>query len=707
VSRRRSRARLRGHVQRVSVLVVLCATVLVAALSATPAGAVVARIGGRNYGFTPVRGINPASLPAVKRALGSSATATTGPQPYDSVGQLTYHGGPVMHSVTTHVIYWDPIGEFTPTTKGIVNKFFTDVAHDKGLGTNVFAVAGEYKDGGGNSLYSSSFETEETDKTAFPTSGCTVPSAFDTGPPYTHCITDEQLRSELSAYVAAHSLPKGPTQQYFVLFPHKVVTCLEAGVCSNNFYCAYHSSISGGTSNEVIYSDIPFSLLDSGDAKACQFDENAEIQHPNGDTTGTDATTRYADVALKVTSHEYIESSTDPLGTAWFDTKGQEIGDKCNTTGSKEGEDPNAFLPELGGTAASGTLFNQAINGDQFYLQSEWDNVAKACQMTPVALTGATATPSQTSGLVGAAVKFNGAATDPYGGARFVWKFGDGTEAGGASAEHVYGAPGSYEVTMTATDEFTGATVAPVVQTFVVDEPPAAAFTSAPSGAVAGAAVAFDGSGSSDQDGAIIGYAWSFGDGATGSGATISHAYASAGSYTVTLTVTDSNGHSATATHSVTIAAAQTVATSTIAPPVIPPASSAFTSGATFNAASGVATATVTVAQPGTFKWLLTFQNGKFGVFAASASKCKKGFVRLGGKCRPAKVVFARGSMSVATPGAVKLAIKPTAAGLKALRNALKHKQGVPVTMTLTFQSSRGGSAVTHTRTVLVKLKKR
>jgi hypothetical protein len=28
------------------------------------------------------------------------------------------------------------------------------------------------------------------------------------------------------------------------------------------------------------------------------------------------------------------------------------------------------------------------------------------------------------------------------------------------------------------------------------------------------------------------------------------------------------------------------------------------------------------------------------------------------------------------------------------------------VTMTLTFQSSRGGSAVTHTRVVVVKLKK-
>ena len=32
-----------------------------------------------------------------------------------------------MHSVTTHVIYWDPNKEFTSTTKGIVDGFFANV----------------------------------------------------------------------------------------------------------------------------------------------------------------------------------------------------------------------------------------------------------------------------------------------------------------------------------------------------------------------------------------------------------------------------------------------------------------------------------------------------------------------------------------------------------------------------------------------------
>ncbi len=56
----------------------------------------------------------------------------------------------------------------------------------------------------------------------------------------------------------------------------------------------------------------------------------------------------------------------------------------------------------------------------------------------------------------------------------------------------------------------------------------------------------FDGSGSSDPDGTIASYAWTFGDGTTGSGPTLSHTYAADGAYSVTLTVTDNTGASGT-----------------------------------------------------------------------------------------------------------------------------------------------------------------
>jgi PKD repeat protein len=896
---------------------------LTLSLSAAPAGAVVAKIRGHAYGLTPIRGVNPARLPGVKRARSTSGTSATGPLPYDAGGQLANHGGPVMHSVTTHVIYWDPSGDFTATTKGIVHKFFADVASDSGLASNVFGIAGQYKDPSGHALYSSTVGSEGTDTTAYGPDGCTIPNEGDTSPFYSHCLTDARLQSELSAYVTTHGLHKGPTDQYFVLLPHKVVTCLpeEEGEqpCSNNFYCAYHSAINPGSPDEIIYSDIPFSLLDSEFAKSCQSDGNVEPQLPNGDAAGGDGTTRFADVALKYVSHEYIEAATDPLGNGWWENlHGQEIGDKCNFTGSGTGGDANTFLPTLGGSAASGTLFNQSINADSFYLQSEWDNVGVACLMKPLALSTAKFTASPASGQVGVPVKFSGAATDPYGGVGFSWKFGDGAEASGAVPEHAYGASGSYEVTMTAKDEFTGSTTAPVVHTLIVDEQPEAAFTFEPKPAEEGKAVKFSGAASSDPDGTITGYAWKFGDGAEGAGEAPEHTYAAAGTYTVTLTVTDSTGQTGAVTHPVNVSGVPGVTTgapsavgpssvtlnatvnphggdvtkctfeygttlaygsnascallpgsgsspvavsasvtglgvstayhfrvvaensfgarqggdqpftTTPSPPTVvtgsassvtqtastlnatvnpnsgsvgechfeygttpsygasvscgtspgagatavavsasvaplaanttyhfravasnaggpglgvdqtfttPPnlvvqtpnpvvetflqplaaqptvspvsiANSAFNPlHATFNPKTGVITLTGAVADPGTFSWLLTFQNGKFGVFAASSAKCKKGSVRLKGKCRPSTIAFARGSKAVRAPGAVTFTAKPSASALKALKNALKQKKGLPVSVRLTFQSSRGGSAVSHTQSLTVRLK--
>lgn len=51
--------------------------------------------------------------------------------------------------------------------------------------------------------------------------------------------------------------------------------------------------------------------------------------------------------------------------------------------------------------------------------------------------------------------------------------------------------------------------------------------------------IRFDGSGSHAPGGAIVSYAWSFGDGATATGPIPQHTYATIGLYTVTLTVTD------------------------------------------------------------------------------------------------------------------------------------------------------------------------
>jgi PKD repeat protein len=67
-----------------------------------------------------------------------------------------------------------------------------------------------------------------------------------------------------------------------------------------------------------------------------------------------------------------------------------------------------------------------------------------------------------------------------------------------------------------------------------------------------GAMLSFNGSGSSDNLG-VAGYAWDFGDGAGGTGASASHAYPAAGIYVATLTVWDYSGNIASATRTVTV----------------------------------------------------------------------------------------------------------------------------------------------------------
>jgi PKD repeat protein len=70
-----------------------------------------------------------------------------------------------------------------------------------------------------------------------------------------------------------------------------------------------------------------------------------------------------------------------------------------------------------------------------------------------------------------------------------------------------------------------------------------------------GVALTFNGTGSSDPDGSITSYTWSFGDGTTATGAIVSHAYGTSGTYTVTLTVRDDDNAQSSDTATATVSA--------------------------------------------------------------------------------------------------------------------------------------------------------
>ncbi len=133
----------------------------------------------------------------------------------------------------------------------------------------------------------------------------------------------------------------------------------------------------------------------------------------------------------------------------------------------------------------------------------------------------------------------------------YSWAFGDGATATGATASHTYGTDGSYTVTLTVSDGTDSGSDSQIatVSSATANQPPTASFTFA----CTDLGCSFDASDSGDSDGSIASYAWDFGDGSSGSGATASNTYAEGGTYTVTLTVTDDAGASDSISQSVTV----------------------------------------------------------------------------------------------------------------------------------------------------------
>lgn len=135
------------------------------------------------------------------------------------------------------------------------------------------------------------------------------------------------------------------------------------------------------------------------------------------------------------------------------------------------------------------------------------------------------------------------------------WNWGDGSaHSSGATPSHTYATDGSFNITLTVTDDG-GATNA-ITQTVVVsagNTPPVARFAKSINALV----VQVNGSTSTDADGFITDWDWNWGDSTThGTGVTSAHTYAAAGTYTITLTVTDDQGATDTVTDTVTVQAA-------------------------------------------------------------------------------------------------------------------------------------------------------
>src|SRR5438067_1258643 len=373
---------------------------------------------------------------------------------------------------------------------------------------------------------------------------------------------------------------------------------------------------------------------------------------------------------------------------------------------------------------------------------------------------------------------------------KYTWTFGDGSEGSGVAPAHTYSGIGSYEVTLTVEDDAhltamtKGSVAVEQAQTigFTSTAPEAAmvggatytAQATATSGlavsfssgtpavcAVSGATVSFIGAGSctvlADQEGndefaqavqqrqsfavgkgtQTIGFTSTAPEAAMVGGTT----YTAQATATSGLPVSFSSGTPAVCAISGAIVSFIGAGTCTIVanqpgdenydpapqatqsfgvaqapasipqgkPPAKPPAlahNSNFAGHASYNTKTGAITVDVTVSNPGRFTWRAIFANGKFGVFAAARTKCRGGQLRLQGKCRRAAITFGKGVTIVTGAGAVTFVIKPSRAATKALKSRVGRKNGVPVSLRITYQSSLGGAPVSHRASLTVKLKR-
>ncbi|HYF40722.1 MAG TPA: PKD domain-containing protein [Gemmatimonadales bacterium] len=183
----------------------------------------------------------------------------------------------------------------------------------------------------------------------------------------------------------------------------------------------------------------------------------------------------------------------------------------------------------------------------------------------------------------------------------YAWNFGDEGTADVSNPSHSYtvSAPTEFTVTLTVTDN-EGATAA-ATQTITVspgNSPPTAAFTHSCNVAVC----AFVSTSTDAAPGTVVGYAWSFGDGATADVKNPSHSYtiSAVTDFTVTLTVTDNDGATAVVSKTITV---------NPIPPVNTPPTAGFTYAC--NTVSCTFASTSTDAAPGTiaaYAW--TFGDG-------------------------------------------------------------------------------------------------
>ena len=437
-----------------------------------------------------------AGLGSIVLLSGAPAAAASGAGTYRGwptahpIGGTTgvnYNGGPVSHSMKGVVVDWGPsVGPaYTNETTGDPG-LIKYLASASGSTGDIGGVLAQYMDfTGHNAANASSYGNQYV----------ITPSVTDT------TITDSRIQTELVDQIQAGNLPRpsgdGLQTTYLVLFPSGDTECLDQAQqqCSGTYFCAYHSSTALADGTNVLYAVLP----DNSSGAMSQ---------------GCGSAPSLLDDQTSYLSHEWSETITDPLGTAWWNnnrrsaTYGNEIGDNCN---------------------------GRAAQNGSWWVQLEWSNLDRNCVSAESAYLAPTASflaPS-TAG-VGQAANFDASsASDPAGDnafasygaasysitsgiASYQWNWGDGTASASgatATATHSYASTGNYQVSLTVTDRlgFTSTVTRQIAVTSSPTATPQAATGAASSVSDTGATLA----GTINPEGQAVQYQFAYGTSAS------------------------------------------------------------------------------------------------------------------------------------------------------------------------------------------------
>lgn len=238
---------------------------------------------------------------------------------------LTYHGGPVMAgTANVYAIFWEPTNNVQSGYNSLIQQYFGDVN-----GSGLYHNNTQYTQTGGGNASATHFVAAWTDTSAYPESP----------------LLDSDMQNEVTHAQSVNGWSSSINNIFFVFLQKSEDLCFDSthAQCASNYFCAYHSSFGSNT----LYAAMPY---------AASFSCNPGSSPNHND----------ADQTINVTSHEQMEAATDPLGNAWYDSSGNEIGDKCAWT--------FGTLNSSGGDVT--------WNGHSYILQKEWDNAKTGCVMT-------------------------------------------------------------------------------------------------------------------------------------------------------------------------------------------------------------------------------------------------------------------------------------------------------------------------------------